>query len=105
MILKKYSKDPASTNIDYVFDFASLRNGSGYKDYLGYGETITSATVTSSSNDLIINQTSIIKNDTAVQVWLSGGVLGATYTLTAHIITSDNGRNDYRSISIFMEKL
>ena len=103
MILKKYSKDPNST-IDFLFDFAGLRNGSGHEDYLEFGETISSAVAISSSVDLAVNQTGVINNDTSVQVWVSGGVLGLLYTLTVRITTSAN-RIDDRSISIFIENL
>lgn len=103
MILKKYFKDPNSI-VDYVFDFAGLLNSTGYENYLEYGETITSATAISSSVDLNIDSVIKIKNDTAVQVWVSGGVLGAIYTLTARITTSSN-RADDRSITIIIDNL
>jgi small ligand-binding sensory domain FIST len=103
MILKKYFKDSNAT-VDFVFDFAGLRNSTGYKDYLEYGETISSAVAISSSADLVITATNVIKNDTAVQVWLTGGVAGVVYTLTARITTSLN-RIDDRSISIQVDNL
>lgn len=103
MIFKKYFKDPNSI-VDYVFDFAGLLNSTGYENYLEYGETITSATAISSSVDLNIDSVIKIKNDTAVQVWVSGGVLGASYTLTARITTSSN-RADDRSITIIIDNL
>ena len=102
-MLKTYIKDPDST-IDYIFDFASLRNGTGFSDYLEYGETISSCTAISSSADLVVTSVVKVKNDTAVKVWVSGGVLGASYTLTARITTSDN-RTDDRSIKIFINVL
>lgn len=103
MIYKKYFKDPNSV-VDYVFDFAGLLNSSGYSNYLEYGEIISGATALSSSADLNIDSVLKIKNDTAVQVWVSGGVLGAIYTLTVRITTSDN-RVDDRSISIVIDNL
>jgi len=104
MILKKYFKDPNST-IDYVFDFAALRNSGGYSDYLELGETILSASAFSSGSGLIIDSVSKIKNDTAVQIWVSGGVIGETYTLTVRINTAPSGRVDDRSIQIVIENL
>lgn len=103
MILKKYFKDPNAT-VDFVFDFAGLRNSTGYKDYLEYGETISSAVAISSSDDLVITATNVVKNDTAVQVWLSGGIVGVIYILTVRITTSAN-RVDDRSISIQVDNL
>lgn len=103
MILKKYFKDPNST-IDYVFDFAGLLNSTGHENYLEYGETISSATALSSSADLNIDSVIKIRNDTAVQVWVSGGVLSASYVLTVRITTSSN-RVDDRSITIIIDNL
>ena len=103
-MLKRYPKDPNST-VDFLFDFASSRNGNGYSDYLDYGETISSAVaISSNSSELIINSTDKTNNDTAVKVWVSGGVVGSSYTLTVRITTS-SARVDDRSITIYIDNL
>ena len=101
-MLKRYRKPPGSAKLDYPFDFAALRNGSGYSDYLEYGETISTAVATSSSEDLVVDSTLIAKNETVVVVWLTGGTLGSSYTLTVKVTTS-NGRIDEFGITIYIE--
>lgn len=103
MIYKKYLKDPDSETF-FIFDFASLRNGRGYKDYLDYGEVIISASAFSSGTGLVVGNIDFINDDTALRIWLTGGVLNTTYTLTSRILTSMSRKED-SSISIFIDNL
>lgn len=74
-------KDPQSV-LDYRFD---------WKEWLGT-DTISSYTVTSSSADFVIDQSS--NSPTAVTVWLKGGVVGQIYEITCRIVTAANRTDD-----------
>lgn len=79
-------KDPDST-IDYGVDWSG---------WLASGETI----VTSTWPDLgDLTSVSESNTTTATAIFISGGVLGATYTLTNRI-TTNQGRTEDRSMYI-----
>lgn len=95
----KFKKDPNAV-LDYLVDFAAKTNGNGSEDYLQLGETITAHTITSSDPiALVVDSSSVINTNTSVLVWLSGGVVGTTYTVTTRITTS-LGRVDDRSFQV-----
>lgn len=79
-------KDPDST-IDYGIDWSS---------WLASGETI-STSAWPDLGDLVSESES--NTTTATAIFISGGVLGATYTLTNRITTSA-GRTEDRSMLI-----
>lgn len=95
--MSQFIKDPEAV-LDYKFDWAASTNGTGVSDWLASGETISSRTVTVESG-LTKDSDSLTDTNTSVTVWLSGGTAGTVYTVTCHIVTSDN-RTDERSITI-----
>ena len=83
-------------------------------NWLEDGETITSHTITVSSSSLVVDSSEIVATQiavggvtydpsTVVKVWLSGGTAGRRYSVTCHIVTTDN-RQDDRSITISCEE-
>jgi len=62
---------------DWTFDFL---------DFLETGELIADATAVASSG-LTVVATNIVATSTGVQIWLSGGTAGETYTITITVTT------------------
>lgn len=91
----KYTKDPDAV-LDYLVDWSA---------WLPDGDTITASTFTVNSDDngaIVVDDT--LFDSTTTTVWLSGGVAGEKYTVTNHITTAD-GREDDRSITISVKEL
>lgn len=91
----KYTKDPDAV-LDYLVDWSA---------WLPTGDTITASTFTVNSEDdgaIVVDDT--LFDSTTTTVWLSGGVAGEKYTVTNHITTAD-GREDDRSITISIKEL
>ncbi len=82
-------KDPQAV-LDYALDWGA--------QWLGT-DTITTSewTVTGPDTDLKVDSSSF--TDGVATVWISGGTLGETYSLTNHIVTSE-GREDDRTIEV-----
>jgi hypothetical protein len=97
-----FTKDPQE-DLDYTVDFKARTNGvsGATSDYLAAGETITSHTVTAESG-ITLGDTSLVKSDTAVQLWLSGGTVGNLYGVTVTVTTSDD-RTVERTIYVRVE--
>ncbi len=96
-------KDPDSSGIDYLFDFAELRNGRGLKDELQDNEFILSVlTIFSDDPTLNIDSYSIKDNSSSVQITLSGGTLDTYANITVRYQTTLN-RIDDSSIRIFIQ--
>lgn len=57
-----------------------------FTDFLETGETIADATAVASTG-LTVTATNIVATDTGVQIWLSGGTAGETYTITVTVTT------------------
>lgn len=87
-----FRKDPDAV-LDYKFDWST---------WLPTGDTIATATVTASTG-LTVDSSSITDSGASVTAWLSGGTVGAIYTLTCRIVT-DQGRTEDRAISIRIEQ-
>jgi hypothetical protein len=85
------TKDPNAV-LDFGWDWADSAKG----PWLTEGDTIATATVTVPDG---ITLDSTDNDDTTVTAWLSGGTVGASYTVTCHVTTSQ-GRADDRSIRI-----
>jgi hypothetical protein len=66
------------------------------------GETISAHTITV-PDGITVDSSTVIKNDTAVSVWLSGGTDGDDYIITCEIETSGN-RTAIRSAIIPVRK-
>lgn len=89
--MKRFDKDPDSTNIDYTLNWAGWLTG---------GDTITAVNVTvegatDDPGELTIEDTS--HTDTTTTVVVSGGAVNRNYRLTFHITTAQD-RQDDRSI-------
>lgn len=96
-----FVKDP-SEDLDYLFDFAGRTNGvlgasSDYLDVTG-GEIIASYEI-AATDGIDVGDSFLIKADTCVQVWLSGGTARARYRVTVTVITT-MARTVERSILI-----
>lgn len=95
---QQFLHDP-DARLDYRFDWRALTNGYGTSNWLATGETIVDTTVTADAG-LTVDSSSVVSDDTAVVVWLSGGAVGGRYYVTCHIVTSA-GREDDRTITIY----
>ena len=82
-----YVKDPQAV-LDYAFDWS---------DWLAESESVISATVTMTPTGLTKPSQSIIGD--RVVFWLSGGTVGATYTVTCHV-TTNQGRQEDRTMKV-----
>lgn len=85
VLVTKYKKTGAT--LDYILDLAMIRNGTGFSDYLDAEETIYTATATATGG-ITVSAAEIINNSSAVLVWVSGGTLGSTYTISIAVETS-----------------
>lgn len=83
-----FLKDP-----DAVLDFKV-----DWTNWLAVAETLTSSSWTVPVG-LTTASPAPSNTTTAATIWLSGGTVGTTYTVTNHI-TSSAGRTDDRSITI-----
>lgn len=82
-----FQKDPDAT-LDYKRDWS---------DWLTpFGDTIQTSTWTVSTGLTKSNESNTA---TVATVWLSGGTVGASYTVTNHIVTAQ-GRTDERSFQV-----
>ena len=98
-------KDQTVTaDLDYVLDFAGLRNArtGATGNYLVTGETIASYTVTASDAGITIYDTALTDTSSSITLWLSGGVVGVWYSIVTHIVTSA-GREDDRTFRILIK--
>lgn len=96
-----FLKDPAAV-LDWYFDWAALRNGTGESDWLAGGETIAQHTITvtpAGEGGLEAQDSELINGASAVRVWLKSGVAGMTYRLACLIETSA-GRKDERTATV-----
>jgi len=88
----QFNKDP-DARLDYTVDWSP---------WLGTGETIT-------SSDVVITPTGDMTSDadsadaTSVTVWLLGGNVGETYTVTTRV-TTNLGRTDDRSFRVVIRE-
>lgn len=83
------TKDPDAV-LDYSVD---------WETWLPSGDTLSASdwAVSGPDSDLVVD--SDANSTTAATVWLSGGTLGVTYTVTNRITTAE-GRTDDRSIAV-----
>ena len=81
--------------LDYLFDWAPLKNNRGLSNWLREGEVITDHTVTVSDGITKISD-SKIDGDTAIVVWLDEGSLNSEYQIECYIETNQ-ARKDKRT--------
>ena len=86
--------------LDFVFDWAPLRNGDATKtDWLESGETLSTKNVTVESG-LAKDSDAFINSNSSVRVWLNAKAADlGTYLVTCAIVTSD-AREDARTLEI-----
>lgn len=89
-------KDPDAT-LDYMLNYNPTTN-----PYLQSGETISTSSWFSDSSEVTLSLSS--NTTTTATIWVSGGNVGTTYTITNRITTSD-GRSDDRSFYLQIKEL
>lgn len=100
-----HPKDPDSSGIDYLADFAEVRNGRGTKNKLQDDEFILVVLNIFSDDPLLnIDGYSIRDEMSSVRVDTSGGTLHAYASITVRIQTTLNRIYD-RSFRIFIKHL
>lgn len=97
-VIKEFER--TSTSVDTLkFDLAPLTNGreGAVSDFLPSGVTISSFTVSTSSDDLTIDSSAKADSDTSVNVTVSGGSAthGAASYLDLHVVRSDADEDDF----------
>ena len=99
-------KDPDSLNVDYLFDFAPIRNGRvGHKtEYLKPGEIISEiVNVTADDPQLTIESFNLRDDSSSVEVITSNGTNGIWVNVTARIKTNSvPPKTDDRTFRIFI---
>lgn len=102
MTIKRYSKDPDDV-LDYhnVFsDPSGLNDGSSDDDGFLQGDTIATSTWIVPDG---ITKDSEVNTTTTTTVWLSGGTIRKSYTVTNRIVTAA-GRTKDKSIIIVVKE-
>jgi hypothetical protein len=94
-----FTKDPNAI-LDYRFDWKAATNGNGTSDYLAASEIITGHTIVA-ADGITVQSSALVDTATAVVVWLSGGSVGARYSVTCRVTTSA-GRTDDRTIYVIV---
>lgn len=93
MSQKKWIKDPQA-NVFYVFDFAQAFNNTGYSEnYLFGNEELVQDSefpVVTSDGSLQISDVQLLKSNTQVLFYASGGSDGVTYNVKCRIKTTLN---------------
>lgn len=90
--MQRFIKDPDAT-LDYTFDWS---------EWLGDNETIQSHDIDVDQGITVDSETS---NNTGVTVWLSGGDVGETYSVSCEITTdNDTPRIDERTLYITVKE-
>lgn len=92
MAIKKFQQDPDEI-LDYSVD---------WRPWLADGDVISGVNVSlseESMTDLVINEPLPQFTTTHTTVWISGGTVGETYTVSIRV-TTNGGRTGDRSIDI-----
>jgi hypothetical protein len=84
-----FSKDPDAI-LDYTINWDD--------GYLENGESITASSWSSYPTGLTLSATTHTTGTATVTV--SGGIHAVTYVINNHVVTSKNGREDERSITL-----
>ena len=84
--MAEFAQDKASS-LEYAFD---------WRDWLAEGETISTAAVTATSDDLSVDNVTLFDGSQQVACWVSGGEYGQLYDLACSI-TTNGGREHVRS--------
>lgn len=98
---QKFTKDPADV-LDYLLDWRK-----GEKPFLAEDEVILTSTWAAKTTAWVTTTDITIDSSThtasTTTVWVSDGLVPATYYLTNHIVT-DQGREKDETIQIILEE-
>lgn len=100
-LITKYK--PVDATLDYLLDLSALSNSNGYSNYLETGETIYSATA-SAEGGITVSAAEIVNSSSAVRVWISGGTINETYTISITVQTTTTS-GAYRREDVFQFKV
>ena len=89
--MPQFDKDPNAI-LDYGCDWST---------WLETGDTISTSTWTVPSGLTKVRDS---KTPTSTTIWLSGGVLGVTYTLVNHVVTAGGRKEDQTLDFVIREK-
>lgn len=97
-LIRSYERTRTSV-LSYKVDLAPFTNGreGSVSDYLPPGVTISSMTVASSSDDVVIDSSTLADGNTSMIATISGGVgvpMAAAY-ITFHAVLSDAEEDDF----------
>jgi hypothetical protein len=94
-------QDP-SDKLDYGWDWQKQPD-----PFLALGETITTSTWTAFTDEWVVSTDITLSDEshteTTTTVWVSDGVVGSTYRLTNHIVTSQSREKD-ETFEIYIEE-
>lgn len=94
-------KHPTS-KLDYLFDWAPLRNNRGKSDWLKPSEQIVSFEVAVSGTGATVTS-ELVDDNTAILVWMDEGTLGVEYEIQCQILTNQE-RDDTRTATVLIKK-
>jgi hypothetical protein len=93
---KSFPPKHPTSKLDYVFDWAPLKNDTGLSNWLREGETISSYTIDVPEGiDKISDE--LVNDNTSVLVWLDNGTVDEDYLIQCNIVTNQ-GREDTRTV-------
>jgi len=92
---KQFPPKHPTAKLDYIFDWASLKNNRGLTDWLQEGEFISSYSVTVPEGIDKLSD-ALVDGNTAILIWLDNGVLDEDYLIQCNIETNQQ-RQDTRS--------
>jgi hypothetical protein len=97
-------KDPTG-ELDYIFDWAPLKNNRGLSNWLREGEVIVSYTVVVPEG-LTKSSDSLVNDDTAIVVWLDDeSAIAERYEIECSIVTNNvPPRKDKRTAILQVKK-
>lgn len=84
MSFPTYTQDPQD-RLDYEIDWS---------EWLPAGDTIIGSTWEASDAAIILEDDEITNSETAAVVFISGGVVGQSYTVTNHMETGQGRKKD-----------
>lgn len=87
--------------LDYIFDWAPLKNNRGLSNWLREDEVLISRVVDVTEGIVKISD-EFVDDDTAVLVWLGDGTVGEVYKIECSIVTNQ-ARKDTRTALVLIK--
>jgi len=107
--MPRREKDPNAV-LDYTIDLAAYTNGSSTDPNNEYLDTANSETISSivsvtvsPTGELTVDSSALAASNTQIVVWLSSGVAGKIYDVTARFTTSAS-RTDDRTFQVLCKE-